>query len=327
MARFMEGTISAERLNTHLLLTNGSDTRITTPLASHAETRPSSPMAEGRLSFIALSDDLQLHVCRYTEQQQASSHSLLPASINVTVLLKGCVEFRVGNKFYCFDATHAPVAFANIIAMPEPFTRYMQHNQTIEKVTVSVAQSWVNTRLGVLGEQLLASSKVLELPLDTASIEQTIALLATPTQPTLIDKLNSEGHAVLWLSTLLASLLAGNLPTQANYRLPPSSDTEVKKAELMTLLEQGLAVEDIARQLAMSVSSLQRFFKRHFNTSPKQYLKQHTLFKARHALLVEGLSIGEAAYLAHYDHVGNFIAAFKKQFGVTPMQFVKQHRR
>ncbi|WP_462170349.1 helix-turn-helix domain-containing protein [Pseudoalteromonas xiamenensis] len=314
----MEGIISAEQLSDRLLVSNGIDSR----MALQHDT----PIAVGRLSFIPLSEAVQLHLCRYVEQQKASNAALLSPSLNITVLLKGCVEFRVGNKFYHFDASQCPIAFANIIAVAEPFTRYLRNQQEIEKVTVSVSLPWFVDRFGNEDGQLLTTSKVIELPVTDETLEQTQHLLTTSNTLSKIQKLQCEGLAMQWLSALIQPMLSDNPSSQASYRLPPQEDVEVKKLKVVALLEAGHTVEDVAQQLAMSLSSLLRFFKTHFNATPKQYIKQHTLFKARHALLVDGLSIGEAAYLARYDHVGNFIAAFKKQFGVTPMQFIKQHR-
>lgn len=40
--------------------------------------------------------------------------------------------------------------------------------------------------------------------------------------------------------------------------------------------------------------------------------------EAKEALEQNGISIGEAAYLAGYNHPSNFISAFRKPFGHTP---------
>jgi AraC-like DNA-binding protein len=49
--------------------------------------------------------------------------------------------------------------------------------------------------------------------------------------------------------------------------------------------------------------------------------------QAKKALVIERLSIGEAAYIAGYNHTSNFIQAFKKTFALTPTEFIKRHRK
>ncbi|MBD1583971.1 helix-turn-helix domain-containing protein [Pseudoalteromonas sp. S16_S37] len=315
----MEGNISSAQLNNQLLFASGLNSRT-------AVCDGSKLIAIGRLSFLPLSEHLQLHISQCIEQQQTSNCAELQESVNITVLLKGKIKFRVANKYYCFEVIDKPIAFANIVAQPEPFTRYIHSNQEVEKLTVSVSKAWVNARLQQQTDALFTSTKVVELPLSDKAIELTQQLMRTPSNPSLDQQLECEGSATQWLSCFFSYLVANNQARHAIYRLPPHSDIELRKNKIIDLLNHDKSVEQVSQELAMSVSSLQRFFKRWFNTTPKQYVKQNRLNKARHALLVEGLSIGEAAYLANYDHTANFIAAFKKQFGVTPMQFVKTHQ-
>jgi hypothetical protein len=58
---------------------------------------------------------------------------------------------------------------------------------------------------------------------------------------------------------------------------------------------ESLAVEDLARESAMSVSSFHRAFKQVTGDSPLQYLKKLRLLKAKGLLVIEGLRVDEAA--------------------------------
>jgi AraC-like DNA-binding protein len=57
-----------------------------------------------------------------------------------------------------------------------------------------------------------------------------------------------------------------------------------------------------------------------------EYVRLRRLDMAKTALMVEGLSIGEEAYIAGYNHSSNFIAAFKRQFAMTPSELLRSHR-
>lgn len=55
------------------------------------------------------------------------------------------------------------------------------------------------------------------------------------------------------------------------------------------------------------------------------YMRQRSLEGARSAMMQEGLSLGEAAYLAGYKYPSNFVTAFRKQFPITPSELMKSH--
>ncbi len=319
MAQYMEGKISSTELSEHLLVRTGTCCR-------HSGGAQEQTIVAGRLSFIPLTDELQLHICHCVEQQQLSQSCQLPPSLNITILLTGSVAFRVAEKYYQFNAQTQPQAFANIIAKPEPFSRYLHRQQEVKKVTLSVSHSYLQKRMTAAQFASFNSTRVTQLTLDEEALLLTQELLNTSSKADMLTRLHCESLATKWLAKLLPEVMQQKSTQHAHYRLPPDTDIERKKSQIIDLLISDSSLEDIAAELAMSLSSLQRFFRQHFNTTPKRYLQQHKLNQASHALLIRGLSVGEAAYLAGYHHIGNFSAAFKKQFGITPMQFVDMHR-
>ena len=290
-------------------------------------------LAQGDLSFIELQKGLYLHRADIIENSHTSSSAILPAGFHVTVLLAGTVSFRVAQKRYQFSADKGPVAFINILNKQDIFTRFMQKNQHVKKVTLSCERSWLLQK--VLNEQaceqidsqLFHSQNVYVTSL-TPSLLQQIKILANQEGDThVLAPLLLEQHALQLLHEVISQFYHPEFtPTQAHYAHSPIQASESKLATLLVLLEQDFTLIDIAQQLGVSISTLQRNFKRSFNTTLKQYVKIKRLEKARKALLIEGLTIGEAAYLAKYTHVGNFITAFKKHFDITPMQLIKLHR-
>jgi len=101
------------------------------------------------------------------------------------------------------------------------------------------------------------------------------------------------------------------------------------KQKLRALIDQYInsdcSVSDIALANNMSVSTLQRRCKNTFNMTVNEYIRLRRLDRAKTAITVQGLSIGQAAYRAGYNHSSNFIAAFKKQYAVTPAELMKVH--
>lgn len=77
-------------------------------------------------------------------------------------------------------------------------------------------------------------------------------------------------------------------------------------------------LNQVASDMGMSVSNLQRVFRASYGQTIGEYIRQRRLEIARDAIVRERKSIGEAAYLAGYLHTSNFTNAFKRLFGVPP---------
>ena len=80
------------------------------------------------------------------------------------------------------------------------------------------------------------------------------------------------------------------------------------------------AMEEIAKQVNMSESTLQRHFRQAFNMSVFEYLRRNRLQRAMVAMQKEGLGIAQAAHIAGYNSPANFSTAFRRAFGITPGQ-------
>ncbi|MCA9673231.1 MAG: AraC family transcriptional regulator [Myxococcales bacterium] len=83
---------------------------------------------------------------------------------------------------------------------------------------------------------------------------------------------------------------------------------------------ETLAVEDLAKESAMSVSSFHRAFKRVTGESPLQYLKKLRLLKAKGLLVFDGLRVEEAATDVGYASASQFSREFKRYFKVPPSE-------
>lgn len=82
----------------------------------------------------------------------------------------------------------------------------------------------------------------------------------------------------------------------------------------------GLAVEDLAREAGMGVSSLHRAFKEVTGETPLQYVKKVRLLKAKHLLVLEGKRVEETAYDVGYASPSQFSRDFKRYFDVPPSE-------
>ncbi|GHO51019.1 AraC family transcriptional regulator [Ktedonospora formicarum] len=90
--------------------------------------------------------------------------------------------------------------------------------------------------------------------------------------------------------------------------------------------DQPLHIEDLARELGMSVSGFHHHFKTVTAMSPMQFQKQLRLQQARHLMLSEGLDATSAAYQVGYQDASHFNRDYKNLFGVPPMRDIQRLR-
>lgn len=95
---------------------------------------------------------------------------------------------------------------------------------------------------------------------------------------------------------------------------------------LQTEFDQPLRVEEMARDLGMSVSGFHHHFKAVTEMSPLQFQKQLRLQEARRLMLGEHLDAASAGYRVGYDDASHFNREYKRLFGTPPMRDVEQMR-
>ena len=90
--------------------------------------------------------------------------------------------------------------------------------------------------------------------------------------------------------------------------------------------DQTLRIEDLARELGMSVSGLHHHFKAVTAMSPLQFQKQLRLQEARRLMLSEDFDAASAAYRVGDHDASYFNREYKSLFGVPPMRDVQRLR-
>jgi AraC-like DNA-binding protein len=87
-----------------------------------------------------------------------------------------------------------------------------------------------------------------------------------------------------------------------------------------------LKMEDVARELGMSVSGFHAHFRAVTAMSPLQFQKQLRLQEARRLMLSEDLDAAQAGYRVGYDDASHFSREYKRHFGEPPMRDVERLR-
>src|SRR5579863_1409469 len=90
--------------------------------------------------------------------------------------------------------------------------------------------------------------------------------------------------------------------------------------------DQPLHIEELARELGMSVSGFHHHFKAVTAMSPLQFQKQLRLQEARRLMLGEDFDAASAAYRVSYHDASHFNREYKSLFGVPPMRDMQRLR-
>jgi len=90
--------------------------------------------------------------------------------------------------------------------------------------------------------------------------------------------------------------------------------------------DQPLRIEQLARELGMSVSVFHHHFKAVTALSPLQFQKRLRLLEARRLMLGEDLDAASAAYRVGYRDASHFNREYKSLYGVPPMRDVQRLR-
>lgn len=294
---------------------------------------------------------VSMHCGTVTEQENLCNTVELPPGISFNILFAGEVKFALSGTQHTLGRQYKPVeCAAYTLNRPEMLSRYLTKGQFVRKVNIFVNKTWLDSRMQIDGSQeqiqrLFEHHATVRLWKPSAVIQKLAAgLLDSSPQDSLTESLRVEGESLRLLSYCLEDLCAvcapdeqmpgsqtsddpaapqsdqvpGQLPGQLPGKLP-----EKIRAALTT---PGLSVEQIAASCNMSVSTLQRRVRAVYGMTVSEYIRSTRLEKARTAMVCDGLSIGEAAYLAGYQHTSNFIVAFKKNFSMTPAAYRKSHR-
>lgn len=236
------------------------------------------------------------------------------------VIARGSKRVFVGEDVYEYDSMHYLVSSVDL--------------PTVCKVSLSnTEQDYLGLRMDLDTRDIAALIGDAQLPHGITS-EAARALFIDRLDVSLLD-------AVLRLLRLLETprdipILAPMIKREILYRLLMNGqgallrqtvlqDSQMNRiAKAVRLLKESFAqplrVDDIARDVHMSVSSLHHHFKVVTAMSPLQYQKNLRLQEARRLILVDDISIAVAAQTVGYESASQFSREYSRMFGASPLR-------
>jgi AraC-like DNA-binding protein len=135
--------------------------------------------------------------------------------------------------------------------------------------------------------------------------------------------------APLYQREILYRLLAG----PEGWKLAQMATTDSHSLRIARAIQwlqahfhEPLLVEDLAREVHMSVSSLHAHFKAVTAMSPLQFQKHLRLQEARRIMLAERVDAGSAGHRVGYESQSQFNREYSRHFGAPPARDIKRLR-
>lgn len=236
------------------------------------------------------------------------------------IIVQGGKEVRLADELYCYDPLHylvvsvtLPVAGCVVRASSaEPYICIrLDIDPSLIAALVSEAEPLMNSA-EPNGRGLYLDR--IDAPLLDATL-RLVRLLANPKDIPVL--------APLALREIFYRLLCGPQGRHLqDVALQGSQSHRVNRAIewLNRNYVEPLRIEELARRVNLSSSSLHHRFKALTAMSPLQYQKQLRLQEARRLLMAEGLEVSAAGYRVGYESPSQFSREYSRLFGASPVK-------
>jgi AraC-like DNA-binding protein len=239
------------------------------------------------------------------------------------VIAQGSKDILLGEDVFRYDPAHYLISTMQLPLMGEvveasPEWPYLSFRLVLD---ASVVTS-VMMESGLAHPRNNAGVKAVDVsPLDADLLDATVRLVRLIDEPDEYRVL-----APLVIREIVYRLLTGAQGSRMRHLATFGGQAlrMVRAAEkLRENFDKPLRIEDLARELGMSVSGFHAHFKAVTAMSPLQFQKQLRLQEARRLMLSENLNAAEAGYRVGYDDASHFSREYKRHFGEPPMRDVE----
>lgn len=284
---------------------------------------------EGHCSFHQFLVEHSIHANDSIEKKTAHEQFPLEPKLTVAVMLDGDLDAAVDGHPLCLSANHGPAGYLWITRQPARLDRWIRAGQRIRKITVGFPMENLASLLGshdsgplaalLQGEQAFT---VLHWQPNALAISQAEELLTANLENSAMHKLRASMVALSLTHQALTQASKG----MDNLAITPRDAKRARLARdyILEHIHQIASANQLARGVGMSVSTLQRLFKKVHGVTVMEFVRIRRLELARLSLIAEGLTVGEAAYRAGYSGTANFSTAFQREFGYSPSHCARE---
>jgi AraC-like DNA-binding protein len=242
------------------------------------------------------------------------------------VIAQGSKEILLGDHRYRYDPAHYLIATAELpvagqITEASEERPYLSLGLELDPTLVGS----VMVEAGHAAPRSHSAVQAIDVsPLDAGLLDATVRLVGLLDSPT-----EARFLAPLVKREIVYRLLMGEQGGRLRHIAVLGGSTHRIAQAIERLrkdFDQPLRIEDIARELRMSVSGFHHHFKTVTAMSPLQFQKQLRLQEARRLMLGEDLDAAGAGYRVGYGDASHFTREYKRLFGAPPMRDVERLR-
>lgn len=242
------------------------------------------------------------------------------------VIAQGSKQVLLGEEVFRYDPGHYLISTVDL-----PIVSHV--------VEASREQPYLSFRLDL--DPSIVASVVMESGIETKKDDASVkAMDVSPIDADMLDAVVRLARlldtpdeikilAPLIIREIVYRLLRGEQGARLSHLLSSEGDTRrISRAvkQLRENIDQPLKIENIARELGMSVSGFHHHFKSVTAMSPLQFQKQIRLQEARRLMLGEDMDAANAGFRVGYEDPSYFSRDYKKLFGAPPQRDIARLR-
>lgn len=224
--------------------------------------------------------------------------------------LLGGEMFRYNPRHYLIFTVDLPVTFQVEEASEEKPYFGLRLGLDPALVASVVVESDIQIKKGDASTKAMNVSSIDASLLD--AVVRLVRLVETPAEQKVL--------APLIIKEIVYRLLIGGQGARLSHILASGDTRRISKAigHLREHFDEQLKMEEIARDLGMSVSGFHHHFKSVTSMSPLQFQKHLRLQEARRLMLGEEMDAASAGFRVGYQDPSHFSREYKRHFGAPP---------
>lgn len=286
-------------------------------------------LLDGHIKAQQVHPDLWLHAVEGCDLRTFTSSAPAPQGLHIVIVLEGSVDVAFGTVPLQLpqptSCAQPPQAYGALIhtCKPEMFVRNWRMGKFERKLSLRVHPRMLQSLALSAGYTHLQAMLGQHLCLQLWQPSARAVVLAEQ-----IIHLISQDNACLLLQSRTLEFLHEAVQQQSHNSgtsAPPAA-LQLREHMRMTKLKAmidarqdgGAPVSELARNMGLSASALQRHFRQIYGSSIDEYRRTQRLEHAHALLRQTGCSVLEVAHASGYTSAANFATAFKRHFGISP---------
>jgi AraC-like DNA-binding protein len=243
------------------------------------------------------------------------------------VIAQGSKQVLLGDEVFRYDQGHYLIATVDLPIVSHVMDASEENPYLSVKIDLdpslvasTIMESGLETKRGEINVKAMDVSSI-----DADLLDAVVRLVRLVDTPDEIGVL-----APLIVREIVFRLLRGEQGARLSHLMAAGGgDTRrISRAlrQLRENIDAPLRIENIARDLGMSVSGFHHHFKSVTAMSPVQYQKQLRLQEARRLMLGEDMDVASAGFRVGYEDPSYFSREYKKLFGAPPQRDIARLR-